>query len=115
MNMHQGEDIDFGIRFDSSLSQDIQSFDDLDEFIVYVYTNVHRPVMFSSLERDGYIQLVNADSLNYAGVIPAAVTKTMQVGDVYLNVMMVKDGIRAVDVIYQSGVHLDPAKIKMEA
>lgn len=115
MIKNQGEDIDFMLNFDSSLSEDIQSFDDCDEVIVYVYTNKFRPVKFSDVVREGYIGMLKVDSTHRAGLIPAAITKLMQVGDVYCDVMLVKDGRRAVEVTYESGVHLDPSKIKEEA
>lgn len=115
MNKHQGEDIDFMLNFDSSLSDDIQSFDDCDEVIVYVYTSKHRPARFSDIVREGYFPMLKVDSTHRAGLVPAAFTKLMQVGDVYCDVMLVKNGRRAVDVTYESGVHLDPAKIKEEA
>ena len=115
MIKNQGEDIDFMLSFDSSLSEDITSFDDCDEVIVYVYTNKHRPVKFSDIARDGYIGMLRVDSTHRAGLVPAALTRFMQVGDVYCDIMLIKDGRRSVAVTYESGVHLDPAKIKEEA
>lgn len=115
MIKHQGEDIDFMVKFDLSLSEDIQSFDDCDEVIVRVYTNKFRPVRFSDIVRDGHIGLLRVDSTHRAGLVPASLTKLMQVGDMFCEVMMVKDGRRSVEVTYESGVHLDPAIIKEEA
>ena len=115
MIKNQGEDIDFMLSFNSSLSDDIQSFDDCDEVIVYVYTSKHRPVKFSDIAREGYIGMLRVDSTHRAGLVPASLTRFMQVGDVYCDIMLVKDGRRSVAVTYESGVHLDPAKIKEEA
>jgi hypothetical protein len=111
---NQGEGIDFMLTFDSSLSQDIQSFDDCDEVIVYVYTNKHRPARFSDLVRDGYYSLLRVDADNRGGVVPAAFTRNMQVGDMYVDVMLKKGDSRSVEVTYKTGVHLDPSKIKEE-
>ena len=60
--------------------------------------------------RDGYIGMLRIDALHRGGVVPAAFTKMMQVGDVYCDIMLVKDGRRSVAVTYETGVHLDPCK-----
>ena len=115
MIKNQGEDMDFMLTFTSSLSEDITSFDDCDEVLAYVYTNKHRPARFSDIVRDGYIGMLRIDALHRGGVVPAAFTKMMQAGDVYCDIMIEKDGRRSVAVTYETGVHLDPAKIKEEA
>lgn len=111
---NQGEDIEFMLTFSQGIDENITSFDDVDEVIAYVYTNKFMPAKFSDTIRLGYYGMLKVDSTHRAGLLPASFTRKMQVGDLFVEVMTVKDGRRSVGVTYETGVHLDPAKIKEE-
>lgn len=115
MEKHQGEDIDFSIRFDSSLSEDIQSFDDCDEVQVYVYTNRHKEVKFSDVVRIGHLELLKIDPLFRTGIVPGALTKNLAPGNMSIEVWMMRDGVKVVDKVYETGVELIPTQIRKES
>ena len=113
--VYQGEDIPFGIAFSGSTSPDIQSFDDIDEVIVYFYTNLHREVKFSTIVEEGFLPAFKIDSLNLAIRVPASVSKKMQAGEIHVEVHMMKDGIICIDREYETNAFLEIARIRKES
>jgi hypothetical protein len=121
MKKYQGEDIYFSLKFTTSTDSDITSFNDLDNVIVYAYTNEDEIVKYSREPIAGYNSLVEVgiDGMKLQAVIPSDSTKTM-LGQIMLDIMCVKtstDGDLKENIIQKalSGIFIFNSLIKAEA
>ena len=119
MKKYQGEDIYFSLNFTNSSNNNITSFDDLENVIVYAYTGEDDIVKFSKVLKDGYEPLTSASATNLKGVIRSEFTKLMT-GQIMLDIMCIVtsvDGDKADNIIQRamSGIYILPSIIKDEA
>ena len=119
MKKYQGEDIYFSLNFTNSSNNNITSFDDLENVIVYAYTGEDDIVKFSKVLKDGYEPLTSASATNLKGVIRSEFTKLMT-GQIMLDIMCIAtsvDGDKADNIIQRamSGIYILPSIIKDEA
>lgn len=110
---HQGDKVPFGIRFSSTLNPDIQSFADIDEVYVYVYTHPNNKIRFCNVPKQGYYGLLNMSDYLLAGYIPATITAKMTPGAIYCEVMCKEEVDTGVNSI-KTGAVLFPSLIKAE-
>lgn len=109
----QGDRIPFGIRFSSTLNPYIQSFADIDEVFVYIYTHPNNKIKYCNVPKAGYYGLLNMTDFLLAGYIPAEITAKMAPGVIYCEVMCKEDEDTGANVI-KTGVTLFPSLIKAE-
>ena len=119
MKKYQGEDIYFSLNFTNSSNNNITSFEDLENVIVYAYTGEDDIVKFSKELKEGYEPLTSASSTNLKGVIRSEFTKLMT-GQIMLDIMCIAtsiDGDKADNIIQRamSGIYILPSIIKDEA
>lgn len=120
VDYHQGERIPFTINFGTSVNPDITSFDDLDEVIVYVYTNRLRLLKYSTIVKEGYLPLYKlipsgeTEHTIIAGYISAEDSASMPVGDVYCEIMC-KEGLDTGVNAIKTGIRILTAQIKIES
>ena len=119
MKKYQGEDIYFSLNFTNSSNNNITSFDDLENVIVYAYTGEDDIVKFSKVPKDGYEPLSSVSPTNLKGVIRSEFTKLMT-GQIMLDIMCIAtsvDGDKADNIIQRamSGIYILPSIIKDEA
>ena len=120
MKKYQGEDIYFSLNFNPVDGSGLSSFNDLDNLIVYTYTNSENIVKFSRIEKEGYNPLIdiNGDGMILNGVISSENTKTMT-GQIMLDIMCIRTsgmGDLSENLIQKamSGIFVLPSLIKEE-
>jgi hypothetical protein len=86
MEKYQGEDISFRIKFKKGEDANINSFSDLSEIILYVYTDGCDIATFRYPAKNGYETLTLTDNLTLTGEISASKTKTMSPGALWIEV-----------------------------
>ena len=119
MKKYQGEDIYFSLNFTNSSNNNITSFEDLENVIVYAYTGEDDIVKFSKELKEGYEPLTLTDSTTLKGAIRSEFTKKMS-GQIMLDIMCIAatiDGDKADNIIQRamSGIYILPSIIKDEA
>jgi len=121
MKKYQGDDIYFALNFDSTTNPDITSFNDLENVIVYIYTNESNIVKYSLVSKTGYEPLINKGGLGMKleGMMKSAYTKNM-LGQIMIDIMCVKtstvgDLKENVTQKAMSGIFILPSLIKAEA
>jgi hypothetical protein len=80
MKKYQGEDISFIVEFQKGENTNINSFIDLSEVILYIYTDGCDIVRFRYPAKNGYETLTLTDSVTLTGIISASKTKIMAPG-----------------------------------
>jgi hypothetical protein len=113
MEKYQGEDISFRVKFQKGENANINSFADLSEIILYVYTDGCDIVKFSYPAKDGYETLTLVDNLTLTGVISASKTKTMAPGALRVEVRA-KNGSENMIEKRITGIVLTKDVIKLE-
>lgn len=119
MKKYQGEDIYFSLNFTNSSNNNITSFEDLENVIVYAYTGEDDIVKFSKELKEGYEPLTLTDSTTLKGAIRSEFTKKMS-GQIMLDIMCIAatiDGDKADNIIQRamSSIYILPSIIKDEA
>ena len=119
MKKYQGEDIYFSLNFTNSSNNNITSFEDLENVIVYAYTGEDDIVKFSKEIKEGYEPLTLTDSTTLKGAIRSEFTKKMS-GQIMLDIMCIAatiDGDKADNIIQRamSSIYILPSIIKDEA
>ncbi len=120
VDFHQGERIPFTLNFGTSINPDINSFDDLDEVIVYVYTNRLKLLKYSTIVKAGYLPLYKliptggTEHTIVAGYISAEDSALMPIGDLYCEIMC-KEGLDTGVNAIKTGIRILTAQIKIEA
>ena len=119
MKKYQGEDIYFSLNFTNSSNNNITSFEDLENVIVYAYTGEDDIVKFSKEIKEGYEPLTLTDSTTLNGAIRSEFTKKMS-GQIMLDIMCIAatiDGDKADNIIQRamSSIYILPSIIKDEA
>ena len=119
MKKYQGEDIYFSLNFTNSSNNNITSFEDLENVIVYAYTGEDDIVKFSKELKEGYEPLTLSSPTNLKGVVRSEFTKLMT-GQIMLDIMCIAasiDGDKADNIIQRamSGIYILPSIIKDEA
>jgi len=121
MKRYQGEDIYFSLNFSTSTIPDITSFNDLENMIVYAYTQSDIVTKFSRIAKEGYGPLLdtNGNGLTLKGVISSDNTKDM-LGQIVLDIMCIKsstEGDLTENLIQKAltGIFIMPSVIKEEA
>lgn len=111
MIKYQGEKIDFGLIVEPKSETDIQSWENITDIILYMYTNNSYIVKFRYPETSGYAPLsISNDKKIISGVLSSENTSKM-VGQLYLE-MLIQDHTSIEK--YNTGMIIQPTNIKHE-
>lgn len=85
MIRYQGEDIEFALRLKAITQNDMQTWNDAQRVVVYMYTHTNHIAKFSSKTEAGYTKMASSSTTMLTGVIRSADTKVME-GTLYCDV-----------------------------
>lgn len=111
---YQGEDIEFALNLTHLTQSDMQAWTDAQRVVAYFYTHTNHIAKFSSLNEDGYNQLVASSNVQFTGCIKSEDTRVMS-GALYLDIYIMPrvgdvEQIRRV----ATGITIESTPIKQE-